>query len=182
MHSAGIQESGRIRIAVLQDFSKVRERGPLVCRAVGRNGGLGASLSREGVFALPTNDPLDDPADGSRQVTTPWHVDGMEWVLATYPPREDMWAEWNLGRKPVVGNIVDEPTWWEKYGMTIDGPRGLGGCPAPVDGPRQGGVPISRIATYEGGGIWRATPRGNDWWRQSSWRPAVGGTSEHGVD
>ena len=36
---------------------KVRERGSLVCRALGRNGGLGAALGKDGLFRLPNDDP-----------------------------------------------------------------------------------------------------------------------------
>lgn len=162
-HSVGIQESGKVRLACIQDFQKCRPRGPLVCRALGKNGGVGASMRKDGTFVLPTNNP-DDPADDpARDVMTPWHIDGMEWAAQQHPPREDMWEDWNLGTKPVVGNVVDEPSWWDKYDFTIEGPRGFGGLPAMVGGPRNGGVPLSRIAKYEGNGVWRAKLRGNEW-------------------
>ncbi len=68
-----------------------------------------------------------------------------------------MWADWNLGKKPVVGDVVDDPVWWEKYELPmlpVRAPRGGGGTPA---------VPLSSIATYEGNGVWRARNRRNDW-------------------
>ena len=71
-----------------------------------------------------------------------------------------MFREWNLGRRPVEGNVVDEPAWWEKYDLplmpTAGMPRGTGGMPA---------VPLSDIAEYGGDGTWRATSRANDWMR-----------------
>ena len=61
---------------------------------------------------------------------------------------------------PVEGKVVDEPPWWEKYDLPLlpsgDVPRGGGGTPA---------VPLSKIAHYEGEGIWRVDSRANDWMR-----------------
>ena len=56
--------------------------------------------------------------------------------------------------------MVNEPAWWEKYEMPmlpVKAPRGGGGTPA---------VPLSKIATYEGNGRWRAKNRGNEWMRK----------------
>jgi hypothetical protein len=91
-----------------------------------------------------------------------WIIDSNEFNLERYPPEADYLGHWNLGGVPVVGNVVDEPPWWEKYSLSMlpseDGgaPKGGGGCPA---------VPLFSIADYEGGGIWRARNRGNEWRR-----------------
>ena len=79
-----------------------------------------------------------------------WMIEPSEWHMTTEPPKADMWEDWNLGRWAVRGDVVDEPPFWEKYKLPLMGPgvpRGGGGCPA---------VPLSSIATYEGGGRWRA--------------------------
>lgn len=34
--------------------------------------------------------------------------------------RSNMFAEWNLGAKPPVGNIVEEEPWWVKYKVYPD--------------------------------------------------------------
>ena len=157
VHSAGLQQSeNQIRRAVVQDFNKVRARGPLRWTAAGKAGGKGVGVRRDGLFVFPTDDP--DPADGNREVTTPWHHDGNEWVADARPPLDDMWAEWNLGKSPPIGHVVDEPAWWEKYDLPmLPDPvtqRGGGGCPA---------VRLDQIASYEGGGVWRVRHRGEDW-------------------
>ena len=158
VHSAGIQESDRIRLAVIQDFNKVRERSHMRWTAAGKNGAERVSCDMDGVFTFPTDNPDDDPADGEREVTNQWIMDSNEFVLSRQPPSEDMFDDWNLGRAPVTGNVVDEPPWWEKYDLPLlpsgDVPRGGGGTPA---------VPLSKIARYEGGGIWRVKSRANDW-------------------
>ena len=175
LHSAGIQESGNVRKAVIMDLNRSRPRGHLKWRALGvrnpasaflracsshgvaaqRNGGSGASCDMNGVFQLPPEDAdVDDPADGTRVVLYPWLHDSLEWVEDTRPPDADMWSDWNLGREPVRGDVVDEPSWWEKYELPMlpspGQPRGGGGGPA---------VPISQIATYEGNGRWQAKLR-----------------------
>ena len=69
-----------------------------------------------------------------------------------------MTGHWNLGRVPVVGNVVDEPPWWKHelpIRPTVPGSGG-GGIPA---------VRLDSIAVYEDGGRWRARNRGNEWWR-----------------
>lgn len=80
--------------------------------------------------------------------------------MSTVPPKADMWEDWNLGKRPVLGDVVDEPPFWAKYELPLAGPtapRGGGGVPA---------VPLSSIAIYEGNGRWRARHRGNDWLRK----------------
>ena len=145
-------------MAVIQDFSKSRERGHLPWRAAGKNDGAGACCDREGVFRLPVDDPNDDPADGEREVTTPWIHCNNEWALAEHPPSGDIWAEGNLGKEEVVGNVVEEPAWWDKYGLPMlpSAAAGWGGGACPP-------VEIGTIAEYEGGGVWRARNRGNEW-------------------
>lgn len=158
VHSAGIHESGKIRMAVVQDFNKVRARGHMRWTAAGKNGGPRINCNMDGVFAFATDNPDDDPADGQREVTNQWIMDSNEFVLARHAPLDDMFEEWNLGRCAVAGNIVDEPAWWEKYDLPLlptgDVPRGGGGTPA---------VPLAEIANYEGAGIWRVESRANDW-------------------
>ena len=58
----------------------------------------------------------DDPRDGNREVTVQWIVDSNEYNAERYPPSEapDLFGHWNLGALPVVGNVVEEPPWWEK--------------------------------------------------------------------
>ena len=158
VHSAGIQESGKIRMAVIQDFYKARERGHMRWSAAGKNGGPRINCDYDGTFVFPVDGTMDDPADGLREVTNQWIMDSNEYVLDSRAPFDDIFADWNLGRRPVEGNIINEPPWWRKYGLPMlsggDMLRGTGGMPA---------VPLSEIAQYEGGGVWRVTSRANNW-------------------
>ena len=157
VHSAGIHETNRIRMAAVQDFNKARERSHMRWTAAGKNGGPRINGDMDGVFTF-TGESDDDPADGCREVTIQWIMDSNEFVLARPEPFDDMFREWNLGQRPVEGNVVDEPAWWEKYGLpllpTAGMLRGTGGSPA---------VPLADIAEYEDNGTWRATSRANDW-------------------
>jgi hypothetical protein len=158
VHSAGIHEGRGIRMAVIQDFNKVRTRGHMRWTAAGKHGGGRVNCDMDGAFVFDAANSQDDPADGCREVTNQWIMDSNEYVLDTRPPFDDMFEEWNLGRDPVVGNVVDEPPWWEKYDLPLlptgDVPRGGGGMPA---------VPLSSIARYEGGGVWRVESQANAW-------------------
>ena len=157
VHSAGLQESGRIRMAAILDFNKVRERGHLRWTAAGKHGGPRINTDMDGLLVIPGGTD-DDPADGDREVTLQWISDSNEFVLDRSPPSEDMFQEWNLGQQEVSGHIVDEPAWWEKYNLPLlptgSVPRGGGGTPA---------VPLSSVANYEGDGRWRVPLKGNDW-------------------
>ena len=158
VHSAGIHVTGKIRMAAVQDFNKVRERSHMRWTAAGKHGGPRINCDMDGVFAFQADASEDDPADGWREVTNQWSMDSNEFVLARHPPFDDMFAEWNLGERPVGGDIVDEPAWWEKYGLPLlpsaGMPQGTGGTPA---------VPLSSIAEYRGDGTWRVRSRANDW-------------------
>ena len=157
VHSAGIHESSRIRMAAVQDFNKVKQRSHLRWSAAGKHGGPRVHCNMDGVFNFPTN-TNDDPADGQREVTTLWMIDSNEFLLDKHAPGNDPFDEWNLGQHPVVGHVVDELPWWDKYNLPLlptgNVPRGGGGIPA---------VPLSEIASYEGDGCWRVVSRANDW-------------------
>ena len=158
VHSAGIHETARIRMAAVQDFNKIRERSHMRWTAAGKNGGPRINGDMDGVFTFEADGSGDDPADGYREVTNQWIMDSNEFVLARHAPFEDMFEEWNLGQRPVQGDVVDEPAWWEKYGLPLlpsnETHRGTGGTPA---------VPLSDIASYQGDGTWRVKSRANEW-------------------
>ena len=157
VHSAGIHESDKIRMAVVQDFNKVRPRSHMRWTAAGKHGAERISCDMSGVFTFPLDND-DDPADGDREVTNQWIMDSNEFVQSRHSPLDDMFAEWNLGRRSVEGRVVDEPAWWEKYGLPLlptgRVPRGGGGTPA---------VPLAKIARYQGKGRWKVDSHANDW-------------------
>ncbi len=157
VHSAGIHESDKIRMAVVQDFNKVRPRSHMRWTAAGKHGAERISCDMSGVFTFPLDND-DDPADGDREVTNQWIMDSNEFVQSRHSPLDDMFAEWNLGRRSVEGRVVDEPAWWEKYGLPLlptgSAPRGGGGTPA---------VPLAKIARYQGKGRWKVDSHANDW-------------------
>lgn len=115
--------------------------------AAGKHGGEQVYSDMDGVFRFPL---AEGPADGDREVLNQWTMDSNEFVLARHAPLADIFEDWNLGQQPVTGNIIDEIPWWERYKLpmspTGNVPRGGGGTPA---------VPLSDIANYEGGGVWR---------------------------
>ena len=157
MHSAGLHETDRMRLAVIQDFNKVRRRSHMRWTAAGKHGGPRVQCDMDGYFRFPT-DGDDDPADGLREVTNQWIMDSNEFVLSRDAPFEDMFHDWNLGREPVRGNVVDEPPWWRKYGLPP-----LPSATQPPGGGGMAAVPLSEIAAYEGDGVWRVQSRANDW-------------------
>ena len=67
---------------------------------------------------------LQQPGSGRQAPTKPDLLacsDALEYA----PPRPtgaDMWQHWNLGKRPVVGDVVDEGPWWEKYGLPFQTP------------------------------------------------------------
>ena len=50
-----------------------------------------------------------------------------------------MWESWNLGAEPATGRIVDEPGWWDRYGLEF-----------PVQSR-----PLKEVATLGDDGVWR---------------------------
>ena len=118
VHSAGIHDGKRIRMAAFHDLNKVRRRGHLRWTAAGKHGGPRVNCDMDGILTIPV-DGVDDPADGWREVTQQWLVDSNEFVLDRSPPFDDMFKQWNLGRQEAAGHIVKEPAWWEKYNMPL---------------------------------------------------------------
>ncbi len=157
VHSAGIHEGTDIRMAVVQDFNRVRERSHMRWTAAGKHGGPRVNCNMDGIFAFGTDDD-DDPTDGVREVTNQWIMDVNEFVLDRSPPGNDVFHDWNIGQRPARGHVVEEPAWWDKYDLpmlpTGNIPRGGGGTPA---------VPLKEIAEYIGDGRWQVTSRANDW-------------------
>ena len=123
--------------------------------AAGKNGGPRVHCDMDGIFHFDS-DSGDDPEDGLREVTNQWIMDSNEYVLDRRAPFTDMFEEWNLGELPVQGQVVDEPTWWDRYGLPLfptgNVPRGGGGTPA---------VPLSEVARYLGDGRWQVDLRSN---------------------
>lgn len=87
VHSAGLQQSGtQIRRAVIQDFNKVRNRGPLRWSAAGKDGGKGSGVTKEGLFVFPTDDPdvTCNPADGEREVQSHCLIPPHLWLICGF--------------------------------------------------------------------------------------------------
>ena len=154
VHSAGIHEGPNIRMAVVHDFNRARQRGHMRWTAAGKHGGPRINCNMDGEFLFPTGND-DDPADGTREVTNQWIMDSNEFVMERRPPFKDMFKEWNLGRSAVEGNVIDETPWWVRYELPLlpktGVRRGGGGTPA---------VALSEVARYEGSGVWKVVRRG----------------------
>ena len=157
VHTAGLHDTDRLRLAVIQDFNKVRPRSHMRWTAAGKHGGPRVHCDMDGYFRFPT-DGDDDPADGLREVTNQWIMDSNEFVLSRDAPFDDMFHDWNLGREPVRGHVIDEPPWWRKYGLPA-----LPSATQPPGGGGMAAVPLSEVASYEGDGVWRVRSRANDW-------------------
>ncbi len=147
VHSAGIHNGDSIRVAVIQDFNKSRPRSAMRWTAAGKGGGERIHCAMDGRLRIV--DALDDPEDGVREVTNQWIMDCNEFAAAQRPPFDDMFEEWNLGKHPVKGHVIDEVPWWARYQLPLlpEGgmPRGTGGTPA---------VALKDVADYEGEGCW----------------------------
>lgn len=48
-----------------------------------------------------------------------WHHDTIEWGPTQSTDPEQMWNNWNLGAEPARGHIVNERSWWDRYGLTF---------------------------------------------------------------
>ena len=153
VHSAGIHEGSGIRMAVIQDFNRVRARSHMRWTAAGKHGGPRVNCDMDGIIAFPM-DGDDDPEDGMREVTNQWIMDVNEFVLDKVPPGHELFHDWNIGQRPTRGHVIEEPAWWDRYDLpmlpTGDVPRGGGGTPA---------VPLADIAEYIGQGQWQVTSR-----------------------
>ena len=77
VHSAGIHETDRTRLAAIQDFNKDRKRSHMRWTAAGKNGGPRINCDTDGVFRFGEGSH-DDPADGYRGVI----MDSNEFVLS----------------------------------------------------------------------------------------------------
>ena len=55
------------------------------------------------------------------------------------PDPEDMWRSWNLGKKPVTGDVVADPSWWDRYGVEMCTPN----------------MTLAEIAAKGSDGLWR---------------------------
>lgn len=155
VHSAGAHEGDRIRMAVIQDFNRSRPRGHMRWSAAGKFGGPRIHCNMDGIFQF-SDYADDDPEDGLREVTNQWIMDSNEFVTDRREPFAGAFEDWNLGQRPVQGLVVDEPTWWDRYGLPLvpvgEVPRGGGGMPA---------VPLQDVARYVGEGCWQVELRPN---------------------
>ena len=68
-----------------------------------------------------------------------WHHDTIEWGPTQPTDPENMWANWNLGTVPAQGHVVNEPPWWDRYGLTF-----------PVQSKK-----LKDVATMGPDGVWR---------------------------
>lgn len=155
VHSAGVHEGKRIRLAAIQDLNRSRPRGHMRWTAAGKQGGPRINCDMDGVFRFTTDGP-DNAADGMREVTNQWIMDSNEFVADRRAPDEDMFADWNLGKHAVQGNVIDETPWWDRYKLPLlptgDVARGGGGTPA---------IALENIATYAGDGCWHVNLHAN---------------------
>ena len=117
VHSAGIHEGSNIRLAVIQDFNKVRQRGAMRWSVAGKNGGKRVNCDMDGLIKFP-----------KIQLTTPRMVlrshesvdNGLQRIRWSRESHlSGVFSDWNVGQTPVEGNAFDEPPWWERYGLPM---------------------------------------------------------------
>ena len=63
---------------------------------------------------VPTEARIMSPSEV--HVGSTWFVDTMEFG-PTDPIKDDMFEDWNLGTRPVLGHAVRQPSWWAARGM-----------------------------------------------------------------
>ncbi len=130
VHSGGVNAGRNVRMAVIQDFQKIRPRGQLIWQVEGAETPHASPtkvdvIRPDGTVPFPRD--VDIASAGGRRVKLRWHHDALEYgparpTLSTVVGCDGMWREWNLGKHPPMGNIVDEAPWWEKYGLPFQVP------------------------------------------------------------
>ena len=125
VHSTGLntnREPLSVRHAAIMDFQRVRPASNLMWLCDGASiqpdGNL-SIFSQAGVRISPeVLRQRTAMSDEGRMAQCPWPDDTLEYG-PTHPPPSDMWHNWNLGRKPAVGDIKVVPPWWERHNVSI---------------------------------------------------------------
>ena len=140
VHSGGINESPDVRIAVINDFQRLRPKGTLMWQVEGelcafattcrdallttRLRAAGAQtphtansevVQPNGVVPFPAGERLQSAGD--KRCKLIWHHDSIEFAPPS-APSEDMWKTWSFGAEPTTAeSVVDDPEgpWWVKY-------------------------------------------------------------------
>ena len=110
LHSAGSNCSDKIRMAAFSDYEKVRPPAPICWRVNGREMLPGGGFSR---YGLSGGEPLPPPTkiNGLLEYTVPWWDDNLEFAPTHAPDPDDMWVDWNLGKAPPCGNVINTRSW-----------------------------------------------------------------------
>ena len=122
VHSTGINTNPTsVRHAVIMDFQKLRPPSKLMYLCGG------SSLQPDGTLSIWSQSgkrtPLEalESTDGQRMVQCPWPDDTLEYGPTNAPPN-DMFEHWNLGRRPVTGDVVADEPWWVRHNCAIPTP------------------------------------------------------------
>lgn len=119
VHSGGVNESSDVRLAIINDFQRVRPRGNLMWQIEGARTAhhdTAQVIRPDGVVPFP--DEVDLIAAGEHRCKLIWHHDALEFAPPSPGPREDMWSTWNFGAEEWSEGFsaVADPAgpWWHK--------------------------------------------------------------------
>jgi hypothetical protein len=122
VHSTGINTNpSAVRHAAIMDFQKKRPPSNVMWLCDGASVQPDGTLSIWGQGGKRTPASALASSDLSRNAQCPWPDDTLEYG-PTHPPGSDMFARWNLGKAPVVGNVADDESWWGRHNLQIPVP------------------------------------------------------------
>jgi hypothetical protein len=113
VHSGGINEGSDVRLAVINDFQRVRPKTTLMWQVEDAHTPhtSGAQVVHpDGTVPFPPG--VDLATAGEKRCKLIWHHDSVEFA-EPQPTRADMWAGWAFSEQP-SGSIVNDPLgpWW----------------------------------------------------------------------
>ena len=120
VHSGGVNESSDVRIAVINDFQRLRPRENLMWQVEGArtpHHDNAQVVKPDGIVPFPEG--VDLIAAGGKRCKLIWHHDSLEFAPPSPGPRDDMWSAWNFGKQEWSDGFsaAADPAgpWWEKY-------------------------------------------------------------------
>lgn len=120
VHSGGINESDRVRLAVINDFQRVRPKTTLMWQvedARTPNTDGAQVILPDGTVPFPPE--VDVSTAGDKRCKLIWHHDSIEFAEPR-PTQYDMWSSFAFTEGPPAAqpeDIVPDPAgpWWEKF-------------------------------------------------------------------
>ena len=120
VHSGGINEGDDVRLAVINDFQRIRPKTTLMWQVEdARTPHTQGSQVIQPDGTVPFPPDIDVASAGDKRCKLIWHHDSIEFAEPT-PTRPDMWSSFAFTQGPATvqsQSVVSDPAgpWWEKY-------------------------------------------------------------------